>query len=161
MKIYINMTYEEFVARFEKDVTYYKINPTIYRCLSLKDELAGGIRKNKFWIQKTTPRVLTANFFRQFSGKIQVVRTGICIKGRFKYANVNILVRTACFLMLIFLFIELINMLHYYFIIILPVFVVCFVFNLIMKKSFKNEDQAVIAYLEGLRDEKVSDDSEE
>jgi len=154
MKMYINMTHKEFAARFENDVTYYKINPTIYRGLSLKEELAGGIN-NKFWIQKTQPSHWRGRFFRQFIGKIKETELGILLLGKFTHITGFGLLRWLLCLQYVLATIFLLYIMlspHTPTSAVVILCCICFSYHLVIKGLSRKEDRAVIAYLESLRD---------
>jgi|GEM_PF-3284087 len=160
MIIDINMTYSEFVNRFERDVTYCSKPPFYLKYLVINEDMIGCINGDKFWIQKTRAHFIASRYSMMFIGKLQVEEPGIRITGRFDYAHVAFAERAACVgaffavgLLLILVhggFFEFVKLAT-------TILVVVAVYNFtvykIVKKVFEKDNQAVIDYLESLQTE--------
>lgn len=168
MKLYIEMTYEEFTVRFKRDVrniSYYHVNPSLYgtplalfnKWSSINNEFIGDIKGENFWLQRTKPRLSPSYFPRQFVGRVKREGKGISISGRFKIVSEMRLIpylafsfATICFIL------RLAGRISGIIELLVGIPVLCilfFLFNLLIKRVHMDVDQAVIAYLEGLRDE--------
>ena len=156
ISMHINMTFEAFVERFRRDVTERRRIPRVYNGLALKDEFRGYIdeEKSTFWFQKTRPRFAVSGFHRHFEENITKDESGVTITGKNTYGR-----RRGIVFLLIYIFYTIGIILAFHQSLwmcgsALITLNIClpgatFVRNLINKR----EDQAVIEYLEALRDE--------
>ena len=156
ISMHINMTFKAFAERFKRDVTEQRRIPRVHFGPALKDEFRGYIdeERSKFWFQKTRPRFAVSGIHRHFEGSVTSDESGITVTGKNTYGKTS---NTSLFA-------------SYAFFTILSIwagrqlFLMC-LFNLSLVNIFflggnfgknliyKREDQAVIEYLEALRDE--------
>ena len=151
------MSYDKFLGRFRRDVSdisnYSGGNPS---CSSgAAYGLIGNIKGEKFWLQKINKRLHRSALPRQFVGIVTRDGPNISISGRFKIVDDTRL-------MIYFLFFSFVLCCIVSFIAsselsaAIYLFVLCCIFfggNEITKRVHREEDRAVIAYLENLRDE--------
>ena len=99
MKFFIDMSYDEFVAKFNREVQNDKIVvlsrfPHIFLPFLSSDNLAlavlsGRVTGKDIWVHKKCPyRFMT--LWRVFYGTIELTESGICIEGKFKHIPINI-----------------------------------------------------------------------
>ena len=163
MKIYLKMTFEEFVERFNRDVTKQRRMPLRYHPHKLKDEFRGFVNMEKswFWFQKTRPRFASIGIHRHFEGTIFQDDFSITISGKNTHGMFNNITTLFCFIVFIYITVgknygsQLFGLKPSILV------VIVFVANEILERLlFRQENRAVIEYLEALRDEYADRETE-